>query len=68
MDIRQTVTGGGKEVQISDRGDAVRFRDNHGTPGEVTDWLEIQFDEDGVAYVETEWGTERLDEYMRTNF
>ena len=59
---------GGKEVQISKNGDAARFRDNHGTPGQPTEWLEIQFDEDGVAYVETENGTERLDEYMRINY
>lgn len=58
---------GGTEVQISDSGDSVRFRDNHGTPGKPTDWFEIQFDENGVAYVETPNGTERLDEYMRTN-
>lgn len=58
---------GGKEVQISDSGDSARFRDNHGMPGQPTDWMEIQFDENGVAYVETENGTERLDEYMRIN-
>ena len=33
---------GGKEVQISDSGDAARFRRNYGTPEDPTDWLEIQ--------------------------
>ena len=57
---------GGTEVQISDNGDSARFRDNYGDgPGQPTDWLEIQFDEDGVAYVETPNGVERLDMYMR---
>ena len=53
---------GGHEVQISPSGDAARFKFFGGEP---TDWLEIQFDENGVAYVETERGTERLDQYMR---
>lgn len=57
---------GGTEVQISNNGDSARFRDNYGDgPGQPTDWLEIQFDEDGVAYVETPNGVERLDMYMR---
>lgn len=57
---------GGTEIQISDDGSAARFRDNYGEgPGDPTGWLEIQFDEDGVAYVETPNGVERLDQYMR---
>ena len=53
---------GGHEVQISPSGDAARFRFYGGEP---TDWLEIEFDENGVAYVETPNGQERLDQYMR---
>ena len=56
---------GGSEVQISDSGDAARFRHNGGEP---TDWYEIQFDEDGVAYVDCGDGNvERLDRYMRVD-
>ena len=54
----------GYEMQISDRGDAARLRDSH--TGKVSDWLEVQFDEDGVAYVIDENGNEqRLCDYMR---
>lgn len=53
---------GGHEVQINPSGDAARFRFYGGEP---TDWLEIEFDENGVAYVETPNGQERLDQYMR---
>ena len=57
---------GGTEVQISDSGDAARFRNNYGgEPSEPTDWLDIEFDEDGVAFVNTPQGIERLDQYMR---
>lgn len=54
---------GGNEIQISDSGDAARLK----LPsGKITDWLEIEFDEEGVAYVTTPEGNiERLDEYMR---
>lgn len=54
---------GGNEIQISNSGDAARLK----LPsGEITDWLEIEFDEEGVAYITTPDGdTERLDEYMR---
>lgn len=59
-----TSNWGGYEMQISDSGDAARLRDSH--TGKVSDWLEIQFDEDGVAYVIDEDGTEeRLCDYMR---
>lgn len=54
---------GGNEIQISDRGDAARLKLQS---GEITDWLEIEFDEEGIAYVTTPNGDmERLDEYMR---
>ena len=53
---------GGHEVQIHPSGDSARFRFYGGEP---TDWLEIEFDEDGVAYVETERGRELLSDYMR---
>ena len=57
---------GGKEIQISNSGDAARIRNNYGgKPDTPSEWMEIQFDEDGVAYVETPNGTERLDMYMR---
>lgn len=57
---------GGKEIQISDSGDAVRFRDNYGgNPSTPTDWIEIEFDEDGIAYAKTENGYEILGNYMR---
>lgn len=59
-----TSNWGGYEMQISDSGDAARLRDSH--TGKVSDWLEIQFDEDGVAYVIDENGNEeRLCDYMR---
>ena len=59
---------GGKEVQISDSGDAARFRRNYGTPEDPTDWLEIQYHperEDFGGYCETPWGDEPLSNYMR---
>ncbi len=59
-----TSNWGGNEIQIDDRGDAARLRDSH--TGQVTDWMEIQFDEEGVAYVIDENGNEeRLCDYMR---
>ena len=54
---------GGNEIQISDSGDSARLKFQD---GEVTDWLEIEFDEDGVAYVTTPYGQqEKLSDYMR---
>ena len=53
---------GGHEVQIHPSGDSARFKFYGGQP---TDWLEIEFDENGVAYVETERGRELLSDYMR---
>ena len=54
---------GGNEIQISDDGDGARIRYQS---GEITDWMEIEFDEEGVAYVTTPDGEqERLCDYMR---
>ena len=54
---------GGNEIQISKSGDAARLKFQN---GEVSDWLEIEFDEEGVAYVTTPYGQqEKLSEYMR---
>ena len=51
-------------MQISNSGDAARLRNS--VTNQVSDWLEIQFDEDGVAYVIDENGNvERLCDYMR---
>jgi predicted metallo-beta-lactamase superfamily hydrolase len=59
-----TSNWGGYEMQISDNGEEARIRDSH--TGEVSDWLEIQFDEEGVAYViDTNGQEERLCDYMR---
>lgn len=55
---------GGNEIQISKNGQEVRLRDSH--TGQVTDWLEIEFNEEGVAYVVDEKGNEELlCDYMR---
>lgn len=57
---------GGYEVEISNSGDAARFRQNFGDgPGEVTDWCEIQYDENGNAYCDTPFGVQELGNYMR---
>lgn len=59
-----TSNWGGYEMQISNNGDEARIRDSH--TGEVSDWLEIQFDEEGVAYViDANGQEERLCDYMR---
>ena len=61
-----TSNWGGNEIQISDSGDAARIRDSH--TGSVSDWLEIEFDEEGVAFVTDENGNqERLCDYFRYN-
>lgn len=61
---KTTSNFGGNEIQISNSGDAARIRDSH--TGKITDWLEIEFDEEGVAYVTDEMGNqERLCDYMR---
>ena len=55
---------GGYEMQIDDKGEMARLKDSY--TGHVTDWLEIQFDENGVAYVLDENGDEeKLCDYMR---
>lgn len=60
---KTTSNWGGNEIQFSDHNDAARLKFPN---GEITDWLEIEFDENGVAYVTTPEGdVERLDEYMR---
>ena len=57
---------GGKEIQISNSGDAARIRTNYsGQPDEPSEWMEIQFDDEGVAYVDTTNGIEKLSDYMR---
>lgn len=54
---------GGNEIQVNRNGDSARIRFQD---GEVTDWLEIEFDEEGVAYVTTPYGEqEKLSDYMR---
>lgn len=59
-----TSNWGGNEIQLSDRGDEARIRDSH--TGKISNWMEIQFDEDGVAYVTDENGNEeRLCDYLR---
>ena len=60
---KTTSNFGGNEIQISDSGDAARLK----LPsGEITDWLEVEFDEEGVAYITTPEGdTERLCDYMK---
>lgn len=59
-----TSNWGGNEIQISDSGDAARIRDSY--TGSVSDWLEIEFDEEGVAFVTDENGNqERLCDYLR---
>lgn len=59
-----TSNWGGNEIQLSDRGDEARIRDSH--TGKISNWMEIQFDENGVAYVTDENGDkERLCDYLR---
>lgn len=61
---RPTSNSGGLEMQISDRGDSARIRNS--VTNDISDWMEIQFDENGVAYVVDENGDkERLCDYMK---
>lgn len=54
---------GGNEIQINKNGDSARLKFQD---GEITDWLEIEFDEEGVAYVTTPYGEqEKLSDYMK---
>ena len=55
---------GGKEIEISNSNDAVRFRTEDGS---ISDWFEIEYDEEGNPIVNTPWGTEDLNNYMRFN-
>ena len=59
---RGVSNAGGNEIQVNDSGDAARFRLYGGEP---TDWMAIEFDENGVAYVDTPSGREMLSDYMR---
>lgn len=59
---RSVTNAGGNEIQVNDSGDAARFRLYGGEP---TDWMKIEFDENGVAYVDTPSGREMLSDYMR---
>ena len=61
---KTTSNFGGQEIQLSDYGDAARIKDES---GKIGPWLEIDFDEDGIAYVENpDTGDKtRLDEFMR---
>ena len=59
-----TSNWGGNEIQLDDRGENARIRDSH--TGRISDWMEIQFDKEGVAYVVDEKGNEeRLCDYLR---
>lgn len=61
---RGTSNFGGLEMQLDDRGEMARLRNS--VTGEVTDWLEIQFDSEGIPYVIDDNGDqERLCDYMR---
>ena len=54
---------GGNEKKKKKNGDSARLKFQD---GEITDWLEIEFDEEGVAYVTTPYGEqEKLSDYMR---
>ena len=55
---------GGYEMQVDNRGEMARLRNSYN--GTVSEWFEIQFDEDGGAYVIDENGDEeRHCDYMR---
>ena len=61
---KATSAFGGYEMQIDDKGEMVRLRNSY--TGNVSEWLEIQFDENGVAYIVDENGDEeKLCDYMR---
>ena len=57
---------GGYEIQLSDSGDAARIRYHEGP---VSDWLEIQYDRKGKAFVtDPDNGDKlKLDNFMRIN-
>ena len=66
---------GGKEIEISDSGDAARIRTNYGNgPSKPSEWCEIQYDfqdedgnymDDGRPYILVNGEKEYLDNYMR---
>ena len=66
---------GGKEIEISDSGDAARIRTNYGAgPSKPSEWCEIQYDfqdedgndmDDGRPYILVNGEKEYLDNYMR---
>ena len=66
---------GGKEIEISDSGDAARIRTNYGDgPSKPSEWCEIQYDfqdedgndmDDGRPYILVNGEKEYLDNYMR---
>ncbi|MDE7350247.1 MAG: hypothetical protein K2N25_04215 [Muribaculaceae bacterium] len=61
--FKPTSNHDGNGLQVSNDGSMVRLQFPN---GEITDWLEVNFDENGVGYVTTPDGEEeRLDEYMR---
>lgn len=54
----------GNEIEISNSNDAARIKYSD---GEITDWLEIEYDDEDEAYVETDYGREYLSDYIRYN-
>lgn len=55
---------GGYEMQIDKKGENARIKDSH--TSHITDWMAIEFDEEGVAYVTMPNGEqERLCDYMK---
>ena len=58
----------GYEMEIDSTGESARLRViNAENPdnSEVTDWEEIQFDEDGDAYIESKAGRQFLSDFIR---
>lgn len=55
---------GGNEIEISDSGDAARIK---WQSGQITDWLEIQIDDNGNMFVREDESDEPeyLNNYMR---
>jgi len=59
---------GGQEIQLSNDGSQARFRDNYGTPGTPSEWLDIDFDENGVAFINVpNRGRMNLQDFTRYN-
>ena len=53
-----------QEIEISNSNDAVRFRTEDGS---ISDWFEIEYDEEGNPIVNTPRGTEEANNYMKFN-